>query len=105
MPTHVTMTELRALPLPDLLREIKAQTLLVEKLRAGIALKKEKDTARLKRERRQLARMQTERTRKTRTALPSAPPASTVSASAPRASSSAKAMEDKTADRPVPSKL
>lgn len=59
------MNEFKAMQRPDLLREIKAQELLVTQLRVGVELKKEKDTARLKRERRRLARMQTEWTRKT----------------------------------------
>lgn len=59
------MSEFKAMQRPDLLREIKAQELLLEQIRVGVELKKEKDTARLKRERRQLARMQTEWTRKT----------------------------------------
>lgn len=65
MAKNSQMNELRAMQRPDLLREIKAQELLVEQIRVGVELKKEKDTARLKRERRRLARMQTEWTRKT----------------------------------------
>jgi len=99
-----TMNELSALSLTDLQREIKAQTLLLEKMRSGVQLKKEKDTAQLKRERRQLARMKTEQTRKTRSALPKATPASTVSTSAVQASPSTKAAGNKKADKSVPSK-
>jgi hypothetical protein len=67
--SKTTMDELRAMNLQDLAREIKVQTLLVEKLRIGVELRKEKDTAKLRRERRQLARMRTEWTRKTRASL------------------------------------
>lgn len=104
MSTHVTMNELMALPLPDLKREIKAQAFLVAKLRADIALKKEKDTARLKRERRQLARMQTEQTRKARTALPSSAPASRVPPSA-QPSQKPRPARKATAGPSVPSKV
>jgi len=48
----------------DLVREMKAQVVLVEKLRLGIRLQKEKDTARYRREKKVLARMQTEWHRK-----------------------------------------
>lgn len=74
--------ELKAMPMPDLEREIKAQVLLVEKLRLGVHLKKEKDTARLRRERRTLARMKTEWTRKVSEQLHGSPKPSTVSTSA-----------------------
>jgi|GEM_PF-2916929 len=104
MTKNVTMKELSALSLTDLLREIKVQTLLVEKLRSGVQLKKEKDTAQLKRERRQLARMRTEETRKVRTALPKSAPTSTVSTSALQSSPSVKASGKKTAGKSVPSK-
>lgn len=70
MTTHSSMDELKAMQMPDLLREMKAQELLVEKLRLGVALKKEKDTARYRREKRQFARMKTEWTRKIRLQLP-----------------------------------
>ena len=86
MAKNSTMNELKAMQRPDLLREIKAQELLVSKLRVGVELKKEKDTARLKRERRQLARMCTEWTRKT--SLPplptSAPDGATAGKSPPQ---------------------
>ena len=64
MATHVSNTELRAMQKADLLRELKAQVVLVEKLRLGIRLQKEKDTARYRREKKVLARMQTEWHRK-----------------------------------------
>ncbi|MDD5751683.1 MAG: hypothetical protein PHS73_04160 [Candidatus Peribacteraceae bacterium] len=64
MPTHSSPTELRAMQKPDLLREMKAQVILVEKLRLGIRLQKEKDTARYRREKKVFARMQTEWHRK-----------------------------------------
>jgi hypothetical protein len=64
----------------DLLREFKAQELLVEKMRLGVKLKKEKDTARYRREKRQLARMKTELTRKAHEQLRATSKVSTVPA-------------------------
>lgn len=74
--------EYRAMQLSDLVREIKAQELLVEQVRLSIGLKKEKDTAKLRRSRRTLARMKTEWARKTATPLQGSAKPSTVSASA-----------------------
>jgi hypothetical protein len=88
--------ELRAMQMPDLAREIKTQALLVEQLRLGIKLKKEKDTAKLRRERRKFAQMKTEWTRKTAAQLQGSAKPSTVPAST-KASPSAKATEDKSA--------
>ena len=77
-----TAGELRAMQMPDLAREIKAQTLLVEQIRLAVHMKKEKDTAKLRRERRALARMNTEWTRKNATQLQASVKPSTVTVSA-----------------------
>lgn len=82
MPTSSATGELRAMQMPDLVREIKAQTLLVEQIRLAVHMKKEKDTAKLRRERRVLARMQTEWTRKNASQLQGAAKPSTVVAPA-----------------------
>ena len=59
MVTKTTIKELRKMNLADLTREIFLQKALVAKMRLGIKMKKEKDTAKYRRERRQLARMET----------------------------------------------
>lgn len=64
MSTTVTMEELMKMQHEDLLREVRAQQTMVEKLRIGIKMSKEKDTAKYRREKRQLARMHTALTRK-----------------------------------------
>lgn len=64
MSTHASATELRSMQSAELLREIHLLQTSVEKLRLGIRLGKEKDTARYRREKRYLARMQTEVSRK-----------------------------------------
>ncbi|MDD4286951.1 MAG: hypothetical protein PHO20_01680 [Candidatus Peribacteraceae bacterium] len=106
MPKPSATGELRAMQMPDLAREIKAQALLVEQLRLGIKLKKEKDTAKLRRERRKFAQMKTEWTRKTAAQLQGSTKPSTVPSSATsltsghgsaKASPSAKATKDKSA--------
>ncbi|MFH0851522.1 MAG: hypothetical protein V1876_02120 [Candidatus Peregrinibacteria bacterium] len=92
--------ELRAMQMPDLEREIKAQMLLVEKLRLSVQLQKEKDTAKLRRSRRKYAQMKTEWTRKTAAQLQGSVKPSTVPSSAqtsPRLRPASKA----TADRPA----
>lgn len=81
MPKTSTAGELQAMQMPDLVREIKAQVLLVEQLRLGVQLHKEKDTAKLRRERRRLAQMKTEWTRKTAAQLQGSEKPSTVPAS------------------------
>lgn len=91
--------ELRAMQMPDLAREIKAQALLVEQLRLGVELKKEKDTAKLRRERRKYAQMKTEWTRKTAAQLQGSVKPSTVSASAKASASALRATADKTAGK------
>ncbi len=82
MPKSSATGELRAMQMPDLAREIKAQTLLVEQIRLAIHMKKEKDTAKLRRERRTLARMNTEWTRKNATQLQGSAKPSTLAAPA-----------------------
>ena len=60
MASHLsTYGELEAMPKEDLRREVVSQRALVRKMRMGILLNKEKDTAKYRRERRQLARMLT----------------------------------------------
>lgn len=60
MATHLSsFGELLAMPLEDLRKDLAAQRTLVRKMRLGIEVKKEKDTARFRREKRQLARMLT----------------------------------------------
>lgn len=60
MSTHLsTYGELEAMPKEDLGKEIVTQRAIVRKMRLGILLNKEKDTAKYRRERRQLARMLT----------------------------------------------
>ena len=54
-----SVTELRALQVADLLREIAHQETLVVKLRMGVKMGMEKDSAKYVRERKQLARMKT----------------------------------------------
>jgi len=69
MTTHPSNTELKAMQLPDLLKEMKVQELTVEQLRLGIQQQKEKDSARYRREKKVLAQMQTEFQRKRREQL------------------------------------
>jgi ribosomal protein L29 len=89
MATHVSPGELRAMQLSELLRECISQRAIVAKMRLGIQQKKEKDTARYRRERRTLAQMETVLTEKNR--APSARVASSVpAAKAPAKKSSAK---------------
>ncbi len=78
------MDELKKMQVTDLLRELKAQDLLVEEMRMGIKMQKEKDTARYRREKRQLARMKTALAEKEHVRLPAKRKPSTVSSSAPR---------------------
>lgn len=59
MATKTTMTELRKMQPKDLLKEIAQQQHIVVKLRLGVKLGKEKDSAKYIRERKQLARMKT----------------------------------------------
>ena len=57
--TVTTIGELRSMQLSDLRREVRTQRVLVTKLRLGIDLQKEKDTAKYKREKKILSRMMT----------------------------------------------
>ncbi len=59
MAAMTTITELKTMQLHDLRKEILTQENTVLKLRIGVTLGKEKDSARYIRERKQLARMKT----------------------------------------------
>jgi len=59
MSSLVSIKELKNMPLEDLLREVKEQSAVIAKLRLGIKMNKEKDSAKYKREKKQLARMKT----------------------------------------------
>lgn len=59
MATITSTKELRKMTAADLLKEIRAQENEVVKLRLGVKLGKEKDSAKYVRERKQLARMKT----------------------------------------------
>ena len=73
MATQLSMDELRNMNLTDLRREIREVSTLVAKMRLGIKMNKEKDTAHYRREKRQLARMQTVLTQKCRPGAPHSP--------------------------------
>lgn len=57
MSSITTITELRTMQLADLRREVRAQQTEVRKLRLQIEMNTEKDSAKYRREKRQLARM------------------------------------------------
>ena len=57
--TTLTIEELRTMPLAELQRERTMRRMAVAKMRIGIELKKEKDTAAYRREKRVLAQMET----------------------------------------------
>ena len=59
MTTKLSMDELRRLPLEECQKAIKEASVRLAKLRIHVALQREKDTAKLRRERRQLARFKT----------------------------------------------
>ena len=59
MATLLTTTELRNMTLEDLRHELQVHSAKAAKIRMDIELKKEKDTAKYRRERRAIARMQT----------------------------------------------
>lgn len=59
MATTTTTTELRKMTAADLAKEIRALEGEVVKLRLGVKLGKEKDSAKYVRQRKQLARMKT----------------------------------------------
>ena len=57
---HLTsLAELRKMQVKDLRREVREQRTLVAKLRMTVRMEKEKDSAKYKREKRQLSRMLT----------------------------------------------
>ncbi len=59
MATLATVAELQKMTIPELLKEIRGQQALVRKMRMEITLRKEKDSAKYRNERKQLARMET----------------------------------------------
>lgn len=59
MTKKTTMTELRKMPLPDLEREIMEKRMQLTKVHLGVEMRQEKDTAKVRFERRELARMLT----------------------------------------------
>ena len=59
MPSRITIKELQKMTPKDLLKEIYSQENIVVKLRLGVKLGKEKDSAKYIREKKQLARMKT----------------------------------------------
>ena len=81
MTKQTSITELRRMQIKDLLGEIRAQEHTVSKLRLGVKLRKEKDTAKYRGEKRQLARMCTVLAEKQTEELPAQKPGSTVSVS------------------------
>ena len=59
MAKYATTTELRKMSAKDLQQEIREAKIEVAKLRMGVRLQKEKDTAKYEKERKQVARMET----------------------------------------------
>lgn len=57
MITQSTMTELQSMPLDDLRREVRGKREALAKLRLGVEMQKEKDTAKYRREKKMLSRM------------------------------------------------
>jgi ribosomal protein L29 len=68
MATTLTTTELRAMSAQDLRRELQEHRQRAAKLRMDVEMKKEKDSAKCRRERRAVARIQTILDEKTRIA-------------------------------------
>ncbi len=66
MSSIITITELRTMQVGDLRKEIRSQQTSVQKMRVQITMNTEKDTAKYRREKRQLARMMTVLTEKAR---------------------------------------
>ncbi|MBU0766552.1 50S ribosomal protein L29 [Patescibacteria group bacterium] len=64
MSSILSITELRKMQAKDLLRELQEQASLVAKMRLGIKMKKEKDTGKYRREKKQISRMNTALTEK-----------------------------------------
>ena len=61
MAKKTAMTELRKMQLPDLEREITAKRMHLTKVQLGVGMRQEKDTAKVRFERRELARLLTAR--------------------------------------------
>lgn len=59
MAPTISITELKKMQIPDLEREIFAQRTVLAKMSIAVAMRQEKDTAKLRREKRALARMLT----------------------------------------------
>lgn len=66
MSSSITITELRTMQVADLRKEIRSHQTHVQKMRLQITMNTEKDTAKYRREKRQLARMMTVLTEKAR---------------------------------------
>ncbi len=77
-----TINDLLSMSVEDIQKDLRAQRLTVAKLRIDVELRKEKDTARYRRERRHLALLETVLSRKRAESLHSAASSSTVSARA-----------------------
>jgi ribosomal protein L29 len=80
MSSTLTTKELRNQSIQDLERDVAEHRKVIRKMRIGIEMNTEKDTARYRREKRALGRMLTVLTQKQKESLSSAPKASTVSA-------------------------
>ncbi|MBI3619395.1 50S ribosomal protein L29 [Candidatus Peregrinibacteria bacterium] len=86
MSTTLTTSDLRNMQKEDLVREIRSHRMTLRKMRLGIRMKKEKDTAKYRSEKRTLARMLTilttlqNRPKKTSTVLPKKASSSSISA-------------------------
>lgn len=59
MPKSISTTELRAMSASDLRKEITDKRSEVAKMKMGVMLRSEKDTARFRREKKEIARMLT----------------------------------------------
>jgi ribosomal protein L29 len=79
-----TISDLLSMSVEDLESDLRAQRLAVAKLRIDVELRKEKDTARYRRERRRLALLETALSRKRSESLQSAKNSSTVPARSAR---------------------
>lgn len=78
MSVTTSFQELLKIPVEDLLRETEQQRDIVAKMRLGLQVGKEKDSARFRREKRHLATMLTALRRNRHAALPPKPPKRTV---------------------------
>ncbi len=59
MAPKTTMTELRKMQAEDLKREVMSKSMTIAKIRMGVEMRQEKDTAQLRREKKDLARVLT----------------------------------------------